>query len=47
MANLHELAKPAFIPALDPDFKPAALANRAFLQLVKESGSAVPLVFAL
>ena len=47
MANLHELAKPAFIPALDPDFKPAALANRAFLRLAKESGNAVPLVFAL
>jgi len=47
MTRLHELANPAFIPALDPDFKPAALANRSFMRLVKESGSAVPLVFAL
>ncbi|MDR0499199.1 MAG: hypothetical protein LBH03_05640 [Holophagales bacterium] len=47
MPRLNELAKPAFIPTLDPDFKPAVLANRAFLRLVKESGCAVPLVFAL
>jgi predicted NBD/HSP70 family sugar kinase len=47
MPNLFELAKPAFIPALDPDFRPAALANRAYLDLVNESGQAAPLVIAL
>jgi len=32
---------------LDEDFRPAVLANRAFLQAVRESGASVPLIFAL
>ncbi|MCL1893416.1 MAG: hypothetical protein FWG02_04155 [Holophagaceae bacterium] len=47
MAHLFELAEPAFVPVLDPEFRPAALANRAFIQLVAESGSPQPLVVAL
>jgi predicted NBD/HSP70 family sugar kinase len=47
MTNLYELAKPNFIPALDRDFKPAALANRAFRKLAAEWGQIAPLVIAL
>ncbi|MBI2422619.1 MAG: ROK family protein [Candidatus Hydrogenedentes bacterium] len=41
------LLQPAVLPPLEPDFKPAALANRAFLARVKTSGNAVPLVLGL
>ena len=41
------LVPPTTTPPLDPDFRPAVLANRKFVQAVKESGSGVPLVLAL
>lgn len=41
------LVPPRTTPPLDPDFRPAVLANRKFVQVVEESGSAVPLVLAL
>lgn len=41
------LSMPAFVPPLDPGFRPAALANRAFQNAVKDSGGGVPLVLAL
>ena len=34
------LVPPRFVPPLDPDFRPAALANRVFLAAVRESGAA-------
>jgi predicted NBD/HSP70 family sugar kinase len=40
------LLKPEFAPPLDPDFRPAVLANRAFRQAA-EAGAATPLVIAL
>src|SRR5579859_433475 len=42
-----ELVNPQIIPSLDPDFRPAALANRAFRKSVEASGQSVPLVFGL
>jgi predicted NBD/HSP70 family sugar kinase len=42
-----ELVKPKFVPPLDPEFRPAILANRAFEQAVAESGVGVPLVIGL
>jgi predicted NBD/HSP70 family sugar kinase len=42
-----KLVAPKFVPPLDPDFRPAALANRAFRKEVAESGKGVPLVLAL
>lgn len=47
MAYLYELAKPALIPTLEPGFRPAALANRGFIKMCKESGSVLSLVIAL
>lgn len=44
---LSELARPAIVPPLHSSFCPAALANRAFLKAVDESGNAVPLAIAL
>lgn len=41
------LPAPARVPELDPDFRPAALANRAFRHRVAASGAAVPLVLAV
>jgi len=38
---------PRFKPALDKDFRPAVLVNRAFLQEVKKSGRGVPLSIAV
>jgi predicted NBD/HSP70 family sugar kinase len=35
------------LAGVDPDFRPAALANRAFRQAAVEAGAAVPLVIAL
>lgn len=35
------------VPALDPGFRPAVLANRAFREAVKKSGSATPVHLAL
>ena len=47
MNDLAHLAKPQIVPALDPGFAPAALANRAFLRKVRESRQAVSLVLGL
>lgn len=41
------LIPPSTIPPLDPDFRPAVLANRAFLKEVESSGVGVPLVIGL
>jgi len=55
MSHLHcaqaqvslELVKPQFVPPLEPEFRPAVLANRAFRDQVKTSGVGVPLVLGL
>jgi hypothetical protein len=47
MTEMLRLAKPAFVPPLDLDFRPAVLANRAFQEAVSASGSGVPLVLGL
>ncbi len=41
------LIEPRITPPLDKEFRPAALANRAFRQAVAASGEAVPLVIGL
>lgn len=41
------LIRPHFEPPLDDDFRPAVLANHAFLREVDESGKGVPLVLGL
>lgn len=41
------LIPPRFAPPLDPDFRPAVLANRAFRAAVQRSGTGEPLVIAL
>ena len=45
--NPFPLVTPAVAPPLDPDFRPAALANRAFRRSVAQAGGGVPLVFGL
>jgi predicted NBD/HSP70 family sugar kinase len=47
VSTAFKLIAPKFVPPLDPDFRPAALANRAFRKEVAESGTGVPLVLAL
>jgi predicted NBD/HSP70 family sugar kinase len=47
MPTAFKLIAPKFVPPLDPDFRPAALANRAFRKEVAESGKGVLLVLAL
>jgi predicted NBD/HSP70 family sugar kinase len=47
LGKLANLAKPRLLSPLDGDFRPAALANRAFLKAVQDSGKAVPLVIGL
>ncbi len=44
--HLH-LVKPRFMPPLDPDFRPAVSANRAFQKEVADSQAGVPLVLGL
>jgi predicted NBD/HSP70 family sugar kinase len=41
------LVKPVLPPLLDSGFRPAVLANRAFLQEVEDCGVGVPLIFGL
>ena len=41
------LVVPQFLPPLDPNFRPAVLANHSFLESVKKSNRAVPLVLGL
>ncbi|MDD5679232.1 MAG: ROK family protein [Kiritimatiellae bacterium] len=45
--NLSFLTPPRFIPPLDPDFRPAVAANRAFRDQVARSGHGAPLVIAV
>lgn len=45
MRDRLDLARPRILPPLDGEFRPAALANRAFRQLIKEAN--VPLVIGL
>ena len=47
--NQHDwcLVKPRKIPCLDPDFRPAVLANQCFCAEVKKSGKSAPLVIAV
>lgn len=47
MMNLNKAVTPKIVPVLDPDFKPASLWNRAFLQAVANSGQATPFAIAL
>ncbi len=47
MMSLHKLAPVRIRPALHPEFAPAALADRAYLRMVAESGTSVPLVIGL
>jgi predicted NBD/HSP70 family sugar kinase len=47
MQDHFRLIEPALLPPLDRDFRPAVLANHAFLKDVEESGSGTPLVIGL
>src|SRR5512143_1911033 len=42
-----DLPEPRFVPPLDPNFRPAVLANRAFQKEVAGSGAGVPLILGL
>jgi predicted NBD/HSP70 family sugar kinase len=42
-----KLVTPKFLPPLEPDYKPAVLANRAFRAEVEASGNSVPLVLGI
>ncbi len=42
-----DAATPRIVPPLDPNFRPLAVANRAFVSKVTSKGTAVPLVIAL
>ncbi len=46
MLDAFKLVEPRFVPPLDPGFRPAVLANRAFLEEVNREGGA-PLVLGL
>jgi predicted NBD/HSP70 family sugar kinase len=47
MSNTFTLVEPKFVPPLDEGFRPAVLANRAFLKEVEESGAGTDLVLGL
>ena len=47
MSSDFQLVTPTFVPPLEPEFRPAVLANRAFRQEVAASGAGVPLVIGL
>ncbi|MGE5530002.1 MAG: ROK family protein [Patescibacteria group bacterium] len=47
LAILAQGGKPGIVPPLDPGYRPASLANRAFRAAVRASGRGVPLVLAL
>jgi predicted NBD/HSP70 family sugar kinase len=47
MKTDFKLVKPRILPPLDEDFRPAVLANRAFLDEVAASGDGVPLLLGL
>ena len=45
--DAFKLVPPQFVPPLDPEFRPAVLANRAFQKEVAQSGQGTPLVLGL
>ena len=47
MSDNLELVEPFITPPLDPDFRPAVLANEGFLAEVRDSAQGVPLRIAL
>jgi hypothetical protein len=47
MTDVFQRIAPRFAPPLDPGFRPAVLANRAFRAEVEQSGAGVPLRIAL
>src|SRR5579863_3590327 len=47
MKQLAELANPRIVPPLHESFRPAVLANHAYLDAVRRTGNAVPLVIGL
>ncbi len=47
MSSFPYLVEPTSVPPLDPGFRPAVLANRAFVQAVEASGTGVTLVLGL
>ncbi|MCG6926040.1 MAG: ROK family protein [Acidobacteria bacterium] len=47
MSNALRLVEPRVKAPLDPDFRPAVLANRHFQREIEESGGGVPLVISL
>lgn len=47
MVETLRLIRPSLVPPLDDEFRPAVLANHAFLADVEASGDGVPLVFGL
>lgn len=47
MADTLRLVRPGLVPPLDDGFRPAVLANHAFLAEVEASGGGVPLVLGL
>jgi len=47
MSDSFTLIEPALVPPLDPGFRPAVLANRAYRRAVAESGAGVPLALGL
>ena len=47
MTSAFELVAPESVPPLDPGFRPAVLANRAFQREVEASGGGTPLVLGL
>jgi len=47
MASALVLVQPRFVPPLDPDFRPAVLANHAFQKEAAASNVSVPLVLGL
>ena len=47
MTSTLRLIAPTFVPPLEPEFRPAALANRAFRAEVAASGRGAPLIIGL
>ncbi len=47
MNDFNIVAKPKVVPVLDPDYLPAVIENKAFIDAVQKSGSGVPLIIAL
>ncbi|UCD40657.1 MAG: ROK family protein [Chloroflexota bacterium] len=47
MKDAFKLVKPKIVPPLDSGFRPAVLANRAYLDEVNSSGDGVPLLIGL